>query len=292
MEFLTGVFLLDREICQGTQDLYRWSVGNFTDWLGRAAELRDVRVEWLNRWVRDRMKAGAASKTMANKRADLIALRKHAALVGLVDEGLQNSERLRRIKSTVTVPVAWSLDEVENLVVAAGKIPGDLGDGATLSAYFGALISVGYATGLRRGDLMRVEVADVAATSGGAIVSTIQEKTKNLKCSALDSKTFELFMGLARMRQMVAAGCPLKWPNSAGSFYRKFDWIKKSAGISGGGYLQQLRRTGATECEIIRDGGGAEYCGHARAGVAARHYIDRSRLPVLFPPVLFGRQSR
>jgi hypothetical protein len=61
----------------------------------------------------------------------------------------------------------------------------------------------------------------------------------------------------------------------------------------GPGRTQWLRRAGATHCEAVRPGSGREYLGHsaASAGLAEKHYIDRTQITPLAPnPVFIGAQ--
>lgn len=284
--YLAECYALQRAIAPSTEYLIGRSIRAFQAWLGRVPTLADLSDFQVSRWLRDLEVSGTlAPKTIAGRRGDLLALWRYAAEDGLVDA----PARVRVVKVPAPMPIAWTPAELAAILREAQQLPGYLGNGLPRRLYFPALLQTAYETGLRRNDLLRVQLRDM--DSEGTLV-VLQRKTGRGHVCAVHPETRSLLLELQQRLerdQDPAADRPLHWPHTMRQLYHWLDKITTAAGARKGA-LQQARRTGATHAERQLPGAGSRYLGHTSDSQARRHYIDRSQAygPVLPPRIEQG----
>lgn len=171
--------------------------------------------------------------------------------------------------------MAWTLDELRALRLAAQAAKGKIKNGASRSLYLTTLLDAAYETGLRRGDLWRLEQSHFLANG---IIVMRQNKTGGAHEPQVQIDT------LARIR-LLPGKHPLAWPGCDKCFYDCWRiWMIRPSKVRPG-VLQQIRRTGATQIESIRPADTQRYLGHKTPTMKV-HYVDRSQAygPAPQPP--------
>jgi integrase len=149
--------------------------------------------------------------------------------------------------------------------------------------YRSTLLRAGYETGLRRSDLFLLR-ADAVNDEG--VVCVTMCKTGLVHIAQMRHETvlaFRKIQVLLEFHECDYREFPLHWPLSWAELYPILARIRKVAGVSPGA-LQQLRRSGATACEVDQPGAAMAYLGHTTAAMAAKHYIDRRQLTKAYCP--------
>jgi integrase len=242
-------------------DLYeRWAGGPV-----RVDELDDRSVAL---WLRE-LATTRAPATVRSKRSQILVLWRAAAEEGLCDGP---SRRIRVAPVPYRNPTAWTVAEVEAIQAAAATVKGTHACGMPRAAWWVLAIRLAWATGLRWGDLVKLEVA---AVQGDGRVAVLQHKTRRLVIRQIDDET-------VRMLQQSIAECPralaVPWPSSGETFRQQFRRLVKLAKVRPGTW-KWIRRAGITDAEARRPGAGAEHAGHAPGSpITARHYLDRTLL--------------
>lgn len=281
-EFFRAVYCRDRPLSPGTHYQYERSLRLLDEWQRRSVhpvEMSDALVsDWIC-WLEER---DLSPVTIADHRRNVLVIWRHAARKRLC----QRPEDVRRVPVPRPVPTAWTRDELRRLIATAERVPGYLGNGLPRRMYLVCLFRVAYESGLRRGDLFRLSVADVSADGA---VATIQGKTRSGHVAQLQPATVRLFGRLAA--RLKGDGdpwwqTPLRWPHATRWLYTLTERICAAAGV-GRGALQQVRRTGATYVERDQPGAAMRYLGHRTPGLAYRHYVDPTKLDrAVRPPEL------
>lgn len=248
----------------------------FENFLGRVATCADLTDDAVSQWVRwmeDRwqMDGEISPRYRHGLRGNLLCLWRFIA-----EEGeCEWPRRIRRAPIPEPQPIAWTLDELRKLRVAALAALGTIKNGAARSLYLVTLLDAAYESGLRRGDLWRLEQSQFLPRG---VIILRQNKTRWPHEPQVQADT------LARIRQLPGK-FPLKWPGNAKGFYRCWRrWMIRPSGVRPG-VLQQIRRTGATQIESIRPQDTQRYLGH-RTPDMKKHYVDRSQAygPAPQPP--------
>lgn len=243
----------------------------FEAWLNRPATIADLDNDTASQFIQS-LEATYAPSTRAGIRANILGLWRFIA-----DETKGSYPgRIRRAPKPEPQPVAWTLDELRKLRIAATEAKGIIfGSGCSRSLYLVTLLDAAYESGLRRGDLWRLEQGNFLANG---IIVTRQHKTSWPHEPQLQPDT------LARVRQLVGK-FPLRWPGVEKGFYECWRiWMIRPSGVRPG-VLQQIRRTGATQIESIRPHETQRYLGH-KTPTMKKHYVDRSQAygPAPQPP--------
>ena len=138
-----------------------------------------------------------------------------------------------------------------------------------------ALILVGYETGLRLGDLLRLPTVD-----RNGRFSIVQSKTGDVITCQLSAEAVDA---------VRLGGEVFSWPRRR--IQERFTALLVRCGLSGS--IKRLRATGATWCEVTEPGSAAAYLGHKTPGLALKHYIDPRHLSRTkpLPPPLYGRSD-
>lgn len=279
IEFFRSHYCRDRPLAPGTQYQYLRSLRLLDEWYGEPLKLPHLAESLVSEWIVWLEGRGLAPVTVADHRRNVLIVWRQAAR----DGHCQRPEEVRRVRVPQPVPVAWTLEEVRRLIGAAERMPGYLGNGLPSSRYLVCLLRTAYESGLRRGDLFRLSVTDVAPDGS---VRTLQGKTRLGHVARLQPPTVRLLGWLAG--RLKGDGdphwqTPLRWPHATRWLYTLLERVRTRACVSDGA-LQQIRRTGATQIEKCHPGAAMRYLGHLTPGLAYRHYVDRQQLGVAIQP--------
>lgn len=212
-----------------------------------------------------------APSTVANHRRMLGTLYRRAVADGLAKEC---SGKICRVKYFFPPVRAWTLEELGRLVCEAKKMPGGTRKRpCPYSVLMPAYILVGYSTGLRRGDMLRMRWDEIR----GDRLAMVMSKTGRQHVCVLDKAALDSLQEMPRYDRIVF-----------GSIISR-DQIKKvmrrlidRAGLEGSG--KYLRRSSATYAEISGLSATLQL-GHQTPGIAYRHYVDQVILSQLRKPV-------
>lgn len=199
-----------------------------------------------------------APQTVYNHRRMLGALLRFAASERLVDGSIVRP--LRRIKRPPPSPVAWSHDEIRQLLNAATRLPG--GRKCPHAVLMRAWVLVAYSTGLRLDDLLHIRHDQIR----GRRLLLRQEKTAEPHVPFLDDNA------LAAVRAL-----PVRGRRIFGDLIcrdKLLAQMRKLCQLAGmEGSTKFLRRSGATYAEI-RGMDASKHLGHRTPGMKV-YYIDR-----------------
>lgn len=273
----------ERPLCTGTQNQYRRSVKCFSNYLARPAIRCDLQEQIVNRWlttIENTMKP----ETVRGRKAGITAIWNWLADRGCLPG--YNPNRLRKVRRSISVPRAWTADNVRLLLKAAKSVPGNLQTGLNASDFLSAWIWLAYETGLRPGDIRHLKKSDLQ----GNILTIIQHKTGRPHSCRISPEAAAALFPLMKSPGEYLFGIRR-------STMRRWElMLFREAGRIGfvrcpGQGLGTLRKTHATElCRISDAGTAALSLGHVSGcTIAIRHYIqpDAIALPES-PPKLFG----
>lgn len=236
---------------------YRNQMRILTDRLPWMVE--DLSVDLIDGYLTEALNRYAPITVHAHRRM-LQTLYRAAQRDGLVNSSTRS---IRRVKFALPVPRAWTHDELRRLLSVAAEMPG-----ATVKrpcqyrVLMTAWILVGYATGLRFGDLMSIRHSQIR---GKKLALTLR-KTGRMHVVVLDEAALEsigrlpvysdlIFGGIITERQMIV-------------IMRR---LVKRAGLPGSS--KWLRRSSATYAELAGMSA-SRHLGHLTPGLAAAHYVD------------------
>ena len=212
-----------------------------------------------------------APSTVANHRRMLCTLYRSAVADGLAKEC---SGKICRVKYFFPPVRAWTLEELGRLVCEAKKMPGGTRKyPCPYSVLMPAWVLVGYATGLRRGDMLRIRWDEIRVDR----LALVMSKTNRQHVCVLDQAALDSLAQLPRYDRIVF-----------GTIVSR-DQIKKvmrrlvdRTGLPGSG--KYLRRSSATYAEISGLSATLQL-GHQTPGMAYRHYVDQVILSQVRKPV-------
>jgi len=237
-------------------------------WAGGPVRVDELDEQSVAMWLRELAKTRAPA-TVRSKRSQILVLWRAAAEERLCEGP---SRRIRVAPVPFRNPTAWTVAEVEAIQDAAAGISGRHACGLPRATLFVLAIRLAWATGLRWGDLVRLEVSDIQPCG---TVAVTQHKTRRVVVRHVDAETMRL---LAESLRICPRRLAVPWPASGETFRQQFRRIVRRAGVRPGTW-KWLRRAGVTDAEARRPGAGAEHAGHAPGSpVTARHYLDRTLL--------------
>jgi len=237
----------------------------FGRWLKRSARVSDFSDAKVNAWLTALVSANGRSRsTLANKRRQLLTLWRYA---WQEEHAKQPPRKVRRISVPAPSPAAWDTPELRRVIAAARCVPGKFRRTKIERAKFWeAFVRVGYSSGLRLGDLVRLRWEQIRA-NGIAVVS--QHKTGNLVLCPLDASALAALEGIRLPHRSRVFGDCLNRRRTMKGFIA----IVRAAGLTGGSKM--LRRSGATAVAIASPGWESAFLGHVDQRTA-RHYVDRA----------------
>ncbi len=201
-----------------------------------------------------------APSTVANHRRMLLTLYRSAVAEKLVGD---STEQVRRVKHFFPPVRAWTLEELARLVHAAKSMPGGtVKYPCQYSTLMPAWVLVGYSSGLRRGDLLRIRWDELR----GNRLTVLMSKTGAVQVCVLDEAALESLEKIPRYDRVIFGTII-----SRDQVKKVMKRLIERAGLEGSGKF--LRRSSATFAEL--SGISASFhLGHKTPGLAWKHYVD------------------
>lgn len=212
--------------------------------------------------------------TIRDYRGDFLALWNSAADEDLLPYPV--GRRIYRPSCPQLVVECYAVDEARAILHAARSLAGVYPNGVLRRDYWTAAILVGWDSGFRRGDILRLR-RDAVRPDGALRV--VQSKTGAVIETRLRPSTVAALDAIRRP-------LPLAWPLDLSWFGRHFARLVKSAGVNRGTF-RWLRRASGSYVEAAAPGCGHKHLGHAAPATFSRHYDARLAGPAWeLPPEL------
>jgi integrase len=255
--------IAERAICVGTQNQYRRSVRCYSEFLGEPAKRTHLAEREINRWLVKLESRGIAPETVRGRKSGITAVWNWLAEQNLIPH--YNPNRLRKIKISQKPPRAWSVDNVRALLAGAAVVTGRLACGLPASQLLTAWVWLGYESGLRPSDILRIRVDQL-----GKKVSITQHKTGKPHTFSLSEAALAALAPLLCGDRLSAFGLPR---STARRWELKLFAAAANFGFSRarGQALGTLRKTHGTE--VCRHSGldaAAQSLGHVSGTLIAR----------------------
>lgn len=274
-DYAQTVYAVENDISDGTAYVLERRAKMFEEWAVEATangqpwhEARRAAIDaasitdWmLSCCLRD-LRSRYAPSTLRNARADWITLLRSAARDGIA----VRPKKVRRVKKPKPDPKAYTPEQAERLIATLFATPGTFPDGTPRGLMLGCIGLVAWDTGLRLGDLRRLEQGDFQSTG---VVAIKQKKTGEMVISAVYADT------LAIVRRL--GDNPCRSPVEKRAFYRWWAKAVAAASVPHLGGLHALRRSGATDVARTQPGAETRFLGHTTPS-ADVNYIDRAIL--------------
>ena len=252
---LIDLYATIRPLSPGGLYLMRRTATLYAAFIGRPARLSDLTDERVSAWLHS-LESSHGAWTRNGHRTRILSLWRFAARRKLADW----PGEVRRQPAPEPQPESWTPQEVAQLVAACLLLPCG-------AEYFRALILTAYESGLRLGDLRRLQREQIRADG---VIRLRQHKTDQPHEPRIRPETAAAVLALTGDNPLA---CP--WgPKKYGALWAR---LRILAGVDRGA-CQQLRRTGATWIAVDNGMEAArQFLGHKSSGMV-RHYVDRSRL--------------
>jgi integrase len=258
-------YQLSRDLRSGTVRQYRIAVSLLDRWAGHAVRLDELDERLASEWLAAYAET-AAPHTVRAKKQSVLSLWRAASDEGLCDE--PRARRVRRVRLPELVVVAWTRDEVEQLLAAAATLPRWHRCGLRRAAWWDLAIRVAWDSGIRWGDLVALRVDQIGPDGAGTLS---QSKTRKVSSFRLSPST------LAALRSSLEA-CPRRlvcpWPTSPETFRDQMTRLVAKAGVRPGTW-KWIRRGSGTDVELQARGLGHRHLGNTPA-VFRASYEDQT----------------
>ncbi len=271
LEFLHRVYVPSRlDIKPYTVYVFEIIIRQFNAFAGDLAigELTD---DVVCRFLKDCLKRGIAPATVNNKRAHILALWRCAWRKMMIAE-LPRDIPCAKVKRCV--PEAWTAEEIQRLVRYAELLGGEIGDLPT-SWFWTTLVLVAFETGLRIGELLQTEIADIHLDYPAIVTRPENDKTGTAQLFGLSATTAEL---LAEHRSPVRNDLVWPWPYCSRYFFVRFRKVVEGAGLhaghKGNDLFHKIRRTHISHIARASLEAARRAAGHTHATTTERYYID------------------
>ena len=257
-------YAVTREIEDETVRQYQISIDLFERWLGHEARLDELEEVTISTWLRDYSRT-VSTTTVRNKRTMLVGLWRNAADDGYVAPPMR---RIRTARIILEPREAWTLEEVQRLRAACRMLKRRHPCGLPRAVWWELAVCCAWDTGLRWGDLVRLQVSKVPPDG---VFAVVQHKTRRLAICRLSPDTLAL---LRRSLELAPRELVCPWSASGETFRDQVRTLVRKAGIRAGTW-KWLRRASATDVEIQERGAAGVFLGH-RAGsrIADVFYVD------------------
>lgn len=265
-------------VCSGTRNnWYLPAIADYRDCLGTDPRLEDMCRDRLNAWIDRRVSEGRLScYTIKTRRGALLSIWRAAVEHDLLDV---MPAKIRQVRMRRTNPTAWDRAEVQRLFsYSLHNMPDKRMPMTDLPqrVFFASLISAGYDTALRLGDLLSIEREWIRTDKEGAGWMSIQQsKTGLLVASRINPTT----MGLIDRLMSTNSDRRLIWPLGfrREALYRQFKRLVKQSGVRSGTF-RFLRRASTTHVEMDAPGTAYRHAGHSDPATTRRYYLDHEQL--------------
>lgn len=259
-------YLRSHDLAQGSAAHLRYVLGRFAREVGR--NIGDLTDDNLNAWIESLLAGGMARATVKGYRGAVITVWRHAAH----EMATRPPSKVRPVRLPRQIPTAWTCAEVWRLLAACDHVDGSFRFyRLTYAEYLRALVLVGWDTGLRLGDILKIRREHIGVDGTLALV---QNKTGTPIICRLRPET----MGALRKLPSKMFGVI-----GRGRVFELFGDLKRHAGLNGHDKTKGLRKAGATAIEAAFPGRAGVYLGHLTSGLALKHYVDPRHLQAAMP---------
>ncbi len=273
-EYVTK-YLAARDVSAMYANMLRAHARCLIEWAGDIP-IAKLNSDLVNEWIEALMETDLSAATVRTYRNNFCAVWRDAYM------GKFNNEpplRVKKIKLPKQIIQCFTHEEISKLLAVARSRGGYLANGVKRSEFWEALILSAYATGLRKGDLIRVMRSQIGSDGRATVV---QGKTGY---PAVVRFPAEVMAIIDRMRS--ECGRALPWPYRPDALTVRFRLIVRDAKVRPGS-LCWLRRSAGSYAEKQQPGSGRRLLGHRSDWVFRDHYHDLSVAPpeTVEPPAL------
>jgi len=201
---------------------------------GRALACSELSAELLNAWLAARLQVRAA-RTVHRERGDLLTLWNF----GHETQRAHAPDTIFPIRLAKTKPKAWSLDELERLLLTARATPGPLGKDSRISRalFWEALLLTAYDTAARIGALLECRWCDLHVAGQYLLLAAEFAKTDTEQICGLAPETLTLLGQLRDRSGLPGGGSPaddakiFAWPHRRQGLWEWLDRLLVRAGL-------------------------------------------------------------
>lgn len=256
-------YAVSRGLAPSTVRAHRYVLNSLARFLQREPERTDLARDTVNAWLFAELSSGLDANTVHTRRRTLLTLWRDAFEESWVDSA---PARIRKIKLPSKIPNAWTQEQIRQLLATIDKSKGSLHcHRVSRCLFWRAYVMVGYYTGLRLGDLLKLRF-DQIERDGSLVV--IQNKTGTPVRCVLEYEAMSAVEGILRPERARIFGDLM----SKKCIQENFAAIVKKAGLRGS--TKWLRSTGASWCEAVTPGSAMAFLGHRTHGLAYKHYVS------------------
>lgn len=177
--------MMERDLAKITEGQYRKSINEYSDYLGRKAEVSDLSYPAINKWLKS-LKGRLEPVTIVNRKKGITVVWNHLAETGKAE--FYQPRRLFSPKVEDEPVIAWTVEEFAILLRAASYVQGSR-NGVPHSELLRAWLWVGLDTAYRPSDLRLMKWTQIDFLTGSVTLS--QHKTKNVHRACLGSESIK-----------------------------------------------------------------------------------------------------
>lgn len=257
-------YLLARDVSKSYAKLLRSRMKKFARWCGGDFPIADLESDIVNRFLAFLQTTPAAPVTVDNYRRAILCIWRSAYLERLNDNP---PLRVRSIRKPRRLVMAFTVDEIKQLLKYAATLAGYFPNGVKRSDFWQAVIHAAYSTGLRRADILKLQKNDIR-TDGQ--IQLVQNKTGYPVTVKLSQET------LAILRRMpIEVEAAFGWPYHPNALPRQFRAIVRASGVRPGQF-RWMRASAGSYAERDCPGNGSKLLGHKTDHVFRQHYEDHT----------------
>ena len=253
-------YLLARDVCVDYATTVRLRIRVFEAWAGSPVALGSLSCDLVNEWLVSVQTPRRAAWTARGYRAAILAVWNAAGDERLCEH--PNLRLVRKIAVRQAVVEGWAVSEVQQILAFCTGLSGKLRNGISVSAYWSAVVRVGYDSGARLGDVLRITPQQI---DGNGLWVFVQSKTGKLISVRLHCSTLAAIEATYPPKRDLV----FDWPYTHDHWFKCFRQIVKAAGLRG--TFKWLRRSSGSLVEAQQPGAGHKHLGNG-AAVFERHY--------------------
>lgn len=275
--FFLTTYRIGRNLEPATQEEYRRAIAAFGRWLGRTPRLCDLTDKTVAEWGDFLLARDKAAATVNKGRRTLRALAAAAFMAGEIPKALS----LRQLREPKRAVYSWEPCEVGAILHQCRLVRGMVA-GYPASDFWSALVLCGYDTGVRISALLNTLCGDYDPATGWLLIRAEVQKQDADQRFLVSAETT---VSLRKLWEPRPTRWLFPWPfdryegSTWTALYKHFRRIVQRAGVDAAhGLFHRLRKTTATQLELVSPGLAQKMLGHSSAAVT-RRYIDETKLP-------------
>ena len=249
-----------------TIDLYGGTINAFKSHLGHEPTLADLSDEVVGKFLESRVRQGLAKPTVNKDRAQLLAIWRHARLIGAVGTG----PMVKKLAEPQGTPKALTVPELEKLQAAFETLRGETG-GIPNGDFLRACFAIQFATAERVGAVLELRFSDIV----GDVVTFHAETRKGGRRAMVKQVPDWVLADIEKIREPKRDRIfPIKETNKT-KIQTLYKRLFERAGVERpkGKSSHLLRSTHATLIHLA-GGDATKSLGHSSREVTRRHYLD------------------